>query len=184
MLRINRYLFIVLLLITGFFNQAFSQSADLKIVFIRHGEKPLKGDNLTCQGLNRALQLPALLQSKFGAPAYLFAPALALGEETKHARMFQTITPVAIKYNLPINTSYAEKDSALLARDLKARKGTVIVIWEHKAIAPIVRSLGVTSPNLMWRDDDYDSIWIVTYTNGKAVLMKDKEGLTPATACK
>ena len=38
---------------------------NLKVVIIRHGEKPADksegGDNLSCQGQNRALQLPAVL---------------------------------------------------------------------------------------------------------------------------
>ena len=79
--------------------EASAQNKDLKLVFIRHGEKPLKGDNLTCQGLNRALLLPNFIFKRFGVPSYLFVPGLALGEATKHARMFQTITPLAIKYN-------------------------------------------------------------------------------------
>ena len=41
---------------------------NLKVVIIRHGEKPADkadgGDNLSCQGQNRALQLPAVLIKK------------------------------------------------------------------------------------------------------------------------
>ena len=33
----------------------------MRIFFIRHGERPPKGDNLPCTGLNRALALPAVL---------------------------------------------------------------------------------------------------------------------------
>lgn len=163
--------------------EASAQAKDLKLIFIRHGEKPLKGDNLTCQGLNRAFQLPALLTGKFGVPAFLFAPAMALGESTKHARMFQTITPIAIKYNLPINSSHAEKDSVMIAEDLKSKKGTVIIVWEHKAIKSIIHALGIPD-NLVWPDDDYDSIWVINFVNGKAVFTKDKEGLTPLAECK
>lgn len=178
----------ILLLVFAFTNfyalkEASAQAQNLKLVFIRHGEKPVEGNNLTCQGLNRSLELPKVLYTKFGAPAYLFAPALALGEATKHARMFQTISPLAIKYNLPINTSHAEKDSVLIAKDLKSKTGTVVTIWEHKAIAPIIRCLGVNISNLVWPDDDYDSIWIITFTNGKPVLTKDKEGITPSKDC-
>ena len=47
---------------------------NLKVVIIRHGEKPTEkpsdksdgGDNLSCQGQNRALQLPAVLIKKIG----------------------------------------------------------------------------------------------------------------------
>jgi hypothetical protein len=45
-----------------------TQGADdnsLKVVIIRHGEKPETGDNLSCQGENRALQLPAVLYKKY-----------------------------------------------------------------------------------------------------------------------
>ncbi len=181
-----KHVFILLVFIfTHFYaiKEASAQAKDLKLVFIRHGEKPIKGDNLTCQGLNRALQLPALLYRKFGVPAYLFVPGLALGESTKHARMFQTISPLAIKYNLPINSSHAEKDSVSLAEDLKSKTGTIVIVWEHKAIAPIVRTLGIFAPGLLWPDNDYDSIWIVAFINGKAVLTKDKEGLKPLAEC-
>ena len=179
---------VVLLLAFAFANfyavkEASAQAPNLKLVFIRHGEKPLKGDNLTCQGLNRALLLPDLINKKFGVPSFLFVPGLALGESTKHARMFQTITPVAIKYNLPINSSHTEKDSTGIAQDLKSKNGTVLIVWEHKAIKSIIHALGI-SDNLIWPDDDYDSIWIVTFKNGKAVLTKDKEGLKPALNCR
>jgi hypothetical protein len=155
---------------------------NLTIVFIRHGEKPKVGDNLTCQGINRSLQLPAVIKAKFGIPDYVLVPGLGLGEATKHSRMFQTVIPLAAKYNIILNTSHAEKDSIAIAADLKSKKGTVLVVWEHKAIAPIIRSLGV-SMNLKWPDDDYDSIWIVTFTNGEAVFTKDTEGLKPSTDC-
>ena len=176
---------IPLLLFTIFclVKEASAQADNLKIVFIRHAEKPVKGDNLTCQGLNRSLQLPELIHHKFGVPNFLFAPGLGLGEVTKHPRMFETIAPLAIKYNLSINTSHAEKDSMLIAQDLKSRTGTIIVVWEHKAIAPIVRCLGVVASNLIWPDDDYDSIWIVAFINGKAVFSKDQEDLHPPSDC-
>lgn len=46
----------------------------------------------------------------------------------------------------------------------------------------IIHALDI-SDNLIWPDDAYDSIWIVTFKNGKAVLTKDKEGLMPAVKC-
>jgi hypothetical protein len=177
---------ILLLIVLGINLSASAQNTNLdnlKIVIIRHAEKPAKGDNLTCQGLNRSLLLPKLLKAKFGLPTYIFVPAIVPGESTKHSRMFQTISPFAIKYNLTINTSHEEKDSLMIAKDLESRKGTILLVWEHKAIAPIVRSLGVNAPKLTWPDDDYDSIWIVTFKNGVATLTRDKEGLVPSKEC-
>jgi len=160
----------------------FAQAENLKLVFIRHAEKPLKGSNLTCQGLNRSLQIPAVLVKKFGVPQYLMVPQLGLGDTTKHSRMFETIAPFAMQYNLAIATTHNEKDFTQIAADLKSRTGTTIITWEHKAIPGIVKALGVTEA-LNWPDDDYDSIWIVIFKNGVPQLLKDKEGLHPSTNC-
>ena len=99
----------------------------LKIVLIRHAEKPEKGDNLSPQGLHRALQLPAVLYGKFGIPAQIYVPALALGSTTAHARMFQTATPFAVQYNLPINTNFAEKNFTGIREELVGKMGAVLV---------------------------------------------------------
>lgn len=178
---------LIILMVFGISQNITAQTAPdlskLKIVIIRHGEKPLKGDNLTCQGLNRSNLLPAVIKAKFGVPDYVFVPGLGLGETTKHSRMFQTIIPLVAKYNLTVNSSHAEKDADQIAADLKAKTGTVLLCWEHKAIAPIAKALGINTDGLIWPDDDYDSIWIVTFKNGVAVLTKDKEGLKPAADC-
>jgi len=185
-MKFFKILFIATIAINACCLNAFGQksiSNDLKIVFIRHAEKPLKGDNLTCEGLNRSLKLPAVITAKFGIPAFIFVPGLGLGEATKHARMFETIVPLAVKYNLVVNSSRAQKDSLGLAADLKSRSGVVLVAWEHGGIAPVVRALGIEDAGLKWPDDDYDSIWVVTFKNGEAVLTKDKEGIVPAVGC-
>ncbi|HXS37873.1 MAG TPA: hypothetical protein VN721_14310 [Flavipsychrobacter sp.] len=164
-------------------NSSFAQLADLKVVIIRHAEKPAKGDNLTYQGLNRSMQLPKVLYKKFGKPDYTYIPSMAMDTNTKHSRMFQTVIPMAVKYNLVLNSKHDEKDYAGIAEDIKSKKGTVLMVWEHKAIAPIVAALGVAESGLIWPDDDYDSIWIITFQNGKATLTKDKENLKPSANC-
>lgn len=174
---------IILLICAWFITTAQAQSPDLKIIFIRHAEKPVKGDNLTCQGINRSLKLPAVINAKFGVPANLFVPAIGLGEATKHSRMFQTIVPLAAKYNLTVNSSRQEKDSLGMAADLKSRTGITLVVWEHSNIVPIVRALGVKEPGLKWPDDDYDSIWVVTFKNGNATIAFDKENIHPSADC-
>lgn len=69
-----------------------SQDENLKLVFIRHAERPEDGDNLTCKGFNRSIQLPAVLYKKFGIPSNIYVPSINLGKSTRRARMFQTIT--------------------------------------------------------------------------------------------
>lgn len=160
-----------------------AQEAHLKIIIIRHAEKPKKGDNLSCQGLNRSMQLPAVLHSRFGLPRAIYVPSMAPGDSTKHSRMFQTIVPFAAKYNLPICSKFHEDDTLALAREARSRQGTVLIVWEHSRIPAIARALGVTDPGLHWPSGDYDSIWIITYHNGVASFKRSKEGLRPSPAC-
>lgn len=110
----------------------------LKVVIIRHGEKPENGDNLSCQGENRALQLPAVLYCMFGSPDYTYVPSLGLDDATKHARMFQTVSPFAIQYNLTINSKYGEKKVADVAKSVQKKTGTVLLVWEHSAIPELI----------------------------------------------
>lgn len=178
---VNSFVF-AFVLITLFFRCANAQS-DLRIVIIRHGEKPQSGENLNCAGLNRAMKLPAVIAAKFGKPAYLFVPSLGMSQITTHSRMYQTAVPLAVKYNLSINTSYAVKDSKEMGKELEKLHGTVLVIWEHNSVMKLIKGLDVDTTNLDWPDSDYDSMWIVTYKNGKAQLQKDMENIRPGAGC-
>jgi hypothetical protein len=154
----------------------------LKVVIIRHGEKPEPGDNLSCQGENRALQLPAVLYQKFSKPDYTYVPQLESGKSTAHARMFQTVTPFAIKYDLRVNSEFGKNDYSKIANQVLKQTGTVLMVWEHKAIRPLAEKLGVN--NLTdWEDTDFDSIWVITFKDGKASLSIDNEGITPSPSC-
>jgi hypothetical protein len=183
---------VLLSILAGFTVTAFSDSfsgawADapdesLKVVIIRHGEKPDDGDNLSCQGFNRSVQLPKVLNAKFGIPSHTYVPSLELGKSTSHSRMFQTVTPTAVKFNLKINSEFGEKDTSNAAKDVMTKKNTVLLVWEHSAIPDLAKALGVDNPPA-WKGSDFDSIWIITYPKGKATLNLDKEGITPSAEC-
>jgi hypothetical protein len=89
---------------------------------------------------------------------------------------------LAAKYNLAIKSKYDEKDSAGLMSEIRQKRGTILVIWEHSMLVAIVHQLGIQD-QLNWPANDYDSIWIVTFKNGKAIFTADIEGLTPANEC-
>jgi hypothetical protein len=156
--------------------------SNLKIVIIRHGEKPEIGDNLSCQGESRALQLPSVIYQKFNKPDYIYVPSLELGKSITHARMFQTITPFAVKYNLTINGKFDANDYSNIADNVLKKTGTVLMVWEHSTIPFLAEKLGVKNPP-PWDGKDYDSIWVITYPNGKAMMTYDKEGITPSLGC-
>ena len=155
---------------------------DLKVVIIRHAEKSKDGDNLSCQGQNRALQLANVLHQKIGMPIYTYVPALKLDKVTKHSRMFQTVTPFAVKYDLSINSKYAVDDYKDVAKSVFKKNGTVLMVWSHAEITNLASTLGVEDAPT-WNDADFDGMWIITYPNGKALLTLDSEGLHPQLNC-
>ena len=165
-----------------------AEGKKLKVVIIRHGEKPKEdeqgkiGDNLSCAGMNRALKLPHVLHHKFGKPDYTYVPSLTCGTFTDHSRMFQTVAPLAIKYNLTVNSDFDEKAAAEVAHDVQQKEGTVLMVWEHSAIQSIAGELGVENPPA-WHGKDFDSIWIIDFKSGKALLTMDQEGIDPSEDC-
>jgi hypothetical protein len=164
---------------------AHSQQKDdaLRIVLIRHGEKPKEGSGLNCQGINRAQALPAVLYAKIGLPGLIYVPSLAEGDSTKHSRMSQTITPFVEKYHLQLNRNYKVNDIRGAAKNILKQKGTVLVVWEHKGLVDLAEQLGVEE-KLHWNDDDFDTIWIITFSKkGKVRLQVDHEGLHPSAKC-
>ena len=168
--------------------------AEETIVFFRHGEKPSGGlGQLTCQGLNRALELPAVLLGRFGTPDYLYAsnPAVKMSDPAGsffYVRPLATIEPTAIRAGRSVNTGYGYNDIAglqkILVTSTKAN-ATIFVSWEHAYLVKIVQSImnayggGATVP--AWTTGDYDSLYILrlTYSNGsiEAQFERDREGL-------
>lgn len=161
---------------------SFGQGGVQKIVILRHGEKPDEGENLSCAGWNRAMQLSQVLYKKFGLPNQIYIPSLHTGKKTTVARMYQTIVPFAIKYNLNLNTKFNVQDIDKLSAQIKQQSGTTLLVWEHKNIHKIAAAFGIKE-KLSWDNDDFDSIWIITITNGVPKLVKDKEGITPSANC-
>ena len=155
---------------------------DLRVVIIRHGEKPDSGDNLSCQGQNRALQLPDVLYRKFGIPGHVYVPAIGVRKSNDHVRMFETIIPFAVKHGLTINSEFELDAYPAIAQRVLGKTGTVLMVWQHDAIPALAAQLGVDTPP-KWKDKDFDSIWIITFAGGKAALAIDREALSPSATC-
>jgi hypothetical protein len=173
---------LIICLLTSFSVYSQPKYEGLKVVLIRHGEKPDEGYTLSCQGANRAKALPAVLYSKFGLPGIIYVPLLK-DDTTKHSRMYQTIVPFSDKYHLPLNSDYKVDATTGVAKSILKEKGTVLVVWEHKGLEDIAAELGVKE-KLKWKKNDFDSIWIITFSKkGKARLAMDVEGLHPSAKC-
>ena len=172
------------------------------IVFVRHGEKPDNGlGQLNCQGLNRALALPAIIAKNFGKPDAVFAPNPSAqkvddGETYDYVRPLATIEPAAIAFSLPVNTQFGLSDVKGLQdsfEQARYRNAFILVAWEHKYIEAIARALltaHAADPAMVpeWQGHDFDSIYVVTIARTgdatKATFARKQEGLDgQPTAC-
>ncbi|MFZ6848457.1 histidine phosphatase family protein [Undibacterium sp. RuRC25W] len=162
------------LLLTLFGSQA--SFADETIVMLRHGEKPAAGlGQLNCQGLNRSLALPRVLQQKFGTPAAIFAPNPGIQKNDRgtlynYIRPLATIEPTAISLQLPINTQFGLDDITELLKAVITpdyANATIFIAWEHRLAEEAARKMLTTNdgdPTSVpyWDGNDFDSIYIVT----------------------
>lgn len=145
------------------------------IILIRHGEKPAAGlGQLNCQGLNRALALPRLMESKYGKPDFIFAPDPASQKKDNgilydYVRPLATVEPSAIYFGLPIQSGigFAKVDellAALLAPQY--RNSRLLVAWEHKIVEEVARRIvtehgGDANSVPHWHYADFDSIYLL-----------------------
>lgn len=145
------------------------------LVFVRHGEKPAKGyGQLDCQGLNRALALPAVMAAKFGKPDAIYAPNPSIqkmddGVRYDYIRPLATIEPTAIQFALPVDTTYGYAQIDALERELvkpEHRGKLIVTAWEHHEIEALVRHMidryGDPRQQIpAWQSNDFDSIYVV-----------------------
>lgn len=179
----KKYISIVFLILTCLsLSLSVRSQGKYKFIIIRHGEKQDKLENLNCAGLNRSLKLISVLNKKIGVPDYIYVPSVGNGNTTTHSRMFQTITPFAVNYNMSINSNYKSNDFEGILGDIKQKEGTILFVWEHQSIGELAKALGIKG-KLKWSDSDFDSIWIITGKGKSRVLTIDKEGIIPGKTC-
>jgi hypothetical protein len=170
----------------SFFAITLTYALPNKIVIIRHGEKPGgSAQNLSCSGLNRSIALIKVLP-KFGIFKQVYVPALtAANNYTAHSRMFQTASPFAIANNIAINSQFkSAKNQIDAAGAMKKESGDVLVVWNHTYIPELASALGVADAPKKWAGDDFDSVWIITYSKkNQARLQITHESIHPKSTC-
>ena len=153
------------------------------IVLLRHGEKPPAGlGQIDCQGLNRALALPPVINRMFGKPDAIFAPNPSVRKEDRgrmydYIRPLATIEPTAVAFGLPVDTSIGQDRVKVLHRRLEApelRGALVLIAWEHRQIPVLAQALMKAhggDPDAVpdWKGDDFDSFYVLRITrDGRA----------------
>lgn len=165
------------------------------LVFVRHAEKPPEGlGQLNCQGLNRALALPAVIAAKFGKPDAIYAPDPGEKKDDRghpyyYVRPLATIEPTAIQFGMPVQTPYGRSQIGALERTLVApewRGRTALIAWEHRDVEELVRKIVTTYGSNdadvpTWPGSDFDSIYVVridwSADRPTATFTHDHEGL-------
>lgn len=171
------------------------------VIMIRHGEKPSDHPvgQLNCQGLQRALALPAVL-AKYGRPVAIYAPNPATGTTEgdplpgatrwSYVRPLATIEPYAISLGMPVNTQIETKDLGSLQNALfqpAYSHAVVVVAWEHIQAWKFAQQLlgqYQLNPELAphWHNEQYDTIYVFHFFTGpdgkrKLEFRVDAEGL-------
>jgi hypothetical protein len=174
-------------------------AAQETIVAIRHGEKPAAGlGQLSCKGLNRALALPRLLQTRFGRPDALYAPNPAqlvhegpqAGARFAYVRPLVTLEPAAIAFGLPVHVQLAYTDIAGLQAELTApanARALVFVAWEHDYLNRFAQRMLEThglDPKAVpaWPGNDYGRIYVfrldTSHGGARLSFRIEREGLS------
>lgn len=160
-------------------------------MLIRHGEKPAdppikppphgvdhegrhSKHSLLPKGWQRAGALAAIFADGPGdplaAPEAIFAPDYS--RETQFHRTFETVTPLAHRLNLAIQTPVKKGEESRLVTDfLTKTPGVAMVCWEHHHLPTLAQefaaAVGVKTDALpavarFWPEDDFWSILVFT----------------------
>jgi len=170
-------------------------------MLIRHAEKPEEGmygvapngsidaESLTTRGWQRAgalvrffCPLVPIPDSSVTTPHTVFAAGVGPGSSSK--RSIQTVSALAefLKTNASVSfvTEYLKDDTEALVADASARHGVVLIAWEHKHNASIVKSLtaDAIAPEA-WPDGRFDMVWILDQVGGSWKFKQVPQFLLP-----
>jgi hypothetical protein len=155
------------------------------ILLIRHGEKPETGIHLSEAGVARSKAIPQLFGGASAAaphnlpkPDFLFATRAGKNSD----REVDTLLPLSEALKMPISHEVADKDYATLATELLSGRyagKVVLVCWHHGSLPEFAKALGATPPYDKWPDTQFDRVWRIDYSGGKAVLTDLPQGLMP-----
>jgi broad specificity phosphatase PhoE len=151
-----------------------------KIMLIRHAEKPTssrhgvkpdgtrKKGSLTVLGWQRAGALACLLgrPREFAGPSPLAPPQFIFAskplEHRGSKRSLQTVTPLAKKLGIKVNSKFPKEAIAELLKEVAFRDGVVLICWQREylpQIANLILGNNTTAPQ-NWDDDRFDLVWV------------------------
>ena len=153
-----------------------------KIFLIRHAEKPAKDSppyGVTSKGDRSKESLEVRGWQRAGALTNLFAPAdghfqnpslarpqfLYASKPVKRRgsrRPLETITPLAEKLAVEINSDYRRSEVKSMLDDVFSHRGAVLICWQREYI-PEIASYILNNKKVVpsdWPDDRFDMVWV------------------------
>jgi len=151
-------------------------------MLIRHAEKPTTGDppyGVTEDGKRESESLTVRGWQRAGALAHFFAPrkgavhssALAVpqflyaSKPTKRngsRRSVETLTPVAEKLAIRINSHFQKSEVAEMLDEVFLCAGVVLICWQHVFLPEIAAYILGSDQGLPdeWPEDRFDLVWV------------------------
>jgi hypothetical protein len=155
---------------------------DAVVLVIRHAEKPEAGAGLSPAGVERANAYVQYFAAFQVDSKPLKLDGLFAARDSKHSlRPRLTLEPLSRALNIPLNTTFKDKEPETLARELQARPhGTnILICWHHELIPDLLRDLGADPGTLLpggrWPGHIYG--WVIQ-------LRYDREGRLMPAECK
>ena len=153
-----------------------------KIMVIRHAEKPSddppaegvtqagerEKESLTVRGWQRAGALASLFAPANGAfqhpalavPQFLYASKFIRRNGSR--RPLETITPLAEKLAIRINTHFSKLETEQMLEEVFLCEGVVLICWQYELIPKIANYImgnNTTAPQ-SWPEDRFDMVWV------------------------
>ena len=140
-----------------------TQTPPLTILMIRHGEKPISGDDLSPRGWDRARALPSLFSHRFARPVGLFAQGPDAGARSNRA--VETLQFLGQDFGLAVNP-YGRDEYQNMVQEVMTNSAYdgkfVVVCWQHAVLSNIAQAFGVNSvPN--YPKNAFDRAWLITF---------------------
>jgi hypothetical protein len=153
-----------------------------RVMIIRHAEKPPKDDpsiHLSPEGHDRAVELYRLFKTSeerpdpFPTPHFIFA-----AKNSKHSnRSVETVTPLAKKLKLTINSNYQDENFEKLAQELLTNRKyagkPILISWHHGTTPELANRLGAINAPDHWKDSVFDRVWQIDYDKQGLVTFQD-----------
>jgi hypothetical protein len=159
-----------------------------KIMLVRHGEKPDKGQSihgvdskgehdrneLSTRGWQRSGALVRFFNpsdGKFDHPALAtpnFIFAANPSGHVKSERALNTVRALADSLRLQVALKYDRGEEKKLVEDVLSRKGVVLIAWEHKEILQITSLILGSMKGFPqhWPGSRFDLVWIIDEQQG------------------